>query len=481
VTDADIPKETLIREYAEELRNYNAVVFVGAGLSRSSGYLDWRQLLAPVIRDLGLNAATDVDLVTVAQYSVNEAGGNRAGLTRSIFNAFQELKKPTRNHELLARLPIHTYWTTNYDKLIEEALKDAKKVPDVKYRREQLAVTRAHRDVVVYKMHGDVDHPHEAVICKDDYERYPWDREPFITALRGDLIEKTFLFLGFSFSDPNIDYILSRVRTEYGQNQRHHYCVLKRVTRENGEPAREFKQRALRQYYFIRDLKRFAIQTVLVDDYGKITQLLEELSDAYKRASVFISGAAAEFGSWSPARAEAFLYKLGKALAAHSLRIVTGFGIGVGSAVINGALAHLSAMGRAISDEDLVMRPFPQGSAGYHRHWKQYREGMIDYAGVALFVFGNQRDGSGTVVSSPGMREEFDLCLKAGVKPLPIGATGFLAQELWNEVQKDLDTHFPRAKPAFRATFKKLNNPKLTDDSLIDAALGLINTLRKAS
>ena len=86
-------------------------------------------------------------------------------------------------------------WTTNYDKLIEKSLEDEKKVPDVKYTVQHLAVTRPERDVVVYKMHGDVDHSDKAVICKDDYEKYPFVMGQFASLLRGDLIEKTFLFV----------------------------------------------------------------------------------------------------------------------------------------------------------------------------------------------------------------------------------------------------------------------------------------------
>ena len=86
-------------------------------------------------------------------------------------------------------------------------------------------------------------------------------------ALRGDLVEKTFLFLGFSFTDPNIDYILSRVRVQYEKHQRHHYCIQKKVTTDGKESADEFKYRQLKQDYFIRDLKRFSVYTVLVEDY----------------------------------------------------------------------------------------------------------------------------------------------------------------------------------------------------------------------
>ena len=137
-----ISDSTFIREYTRELHNRNAAVFGGAGLSMDSGYVDWKGLLRDIIQDLGLDPDKEHDLVTLAQYHCNRAGGNKTQLTETILNHFATTKTPTQNHRVLARLPIHTYWTTNYDKLIEKALEDAKKVPDVKYTLKQLSVTR---------------------------------------------------------------------------------------------------------------------------------------------------------------------------------------------------------------------------------------------------------------------------------------------------------------------------------------------------
>src|ERR1700722_15437631 len=273
-----IPAATFIREYTRELHNKNAAVFAGAGLSMGSGYVDWKGLLSEIVRDLGLDPEKEHDLVTIAQYHCNQAGGSRTHLTQTILNHFATVKSPTPAHRILAGLPILTYWTTNYDKLIEKALEDAKKVPDVKYALKQLSVTRPDRDVVVYKKHGDIDHPADAIISKDEYEAYPLTMGPFVSALRGDLVEKTFLFLGFSFTDPNIDFILSRVRVQYEQHQRHHYCIQRRVSKKSGESEDEFKYRQLKQDYFIGDLKRFAVHTVLIDDYGELTALLQKIA-----------------------------------------------------------------------------------------------------------------------------------------------------------------------------------------------------------
>jgi hypothetical protein len=474
---------TFVREYTRELHAKNAAVFAGAGLSMASGYVDWTGLLTEIIEDLGLDPKKEHDLVTIAQYHCNEKGRSKTHLTQTIFNYFAPVKKPTPAHRILASLPIFTYWTTNYDKLIEKALEDAKKVPDVKYALTQLSVTRPDRDVVVYKMHGDIDHPAEAVISKDEYEAYPLKMGAFVSALRGDLVEKTFLFLGFSFTDPNIDFILSRVRVQYEQHQRHHYCIQKKVSKAADETEEEFKYRQLKQHYFISDLKRFSIYTVLVDEYAEITEILGRVAANYLRASIFISGAAEEYGSWSRADAEAFIHNLSHDIAAKKNRVITGFGVGVGSAVINGTLAYLNEIGKTISDEDLVMRPFPQvatGTGTLAEQWTDYRKAMLDHAGIAIFVFGNKRGAAGDIVLSNGMKEEFDLCVQRGAYPLPIGATGFMAEELWKEMMKDISKFYPAATADFASDFQRLGDASKNPTELRATVQRLIQHLQKA-
>ena len=478
-----IAAATFVREFTKELHSKNAAVFAGAGLSVASGYVDWGGLLAEIVQDLGLDPKKENDLVTVAQYHCNQAGGNKAHLTQTIFNHFAPAKSPTANHRILARLPIFTYWTTNYDKLIEKSLEEAKKVPDVKYALTQLPTTRPDRDVVVYKMHGDIDHPAEAVISKDEYESYPLKMAPFVSALRGDLVEKTFLFIGFSFTDPNIDYILSRVRTQYDRNQRQHYCIQRKVSRETGESDGDFKHRELKQHYFIRDLKRFAIQTVLVGEYSEITEILATIAARYKKRSIFISGAAEEYGTWSRTDAESFIHKLSHQIAEKKNRVITGFGVGVGGAVINGTLAYLNEADKTISDEDLVMRPFPQtatGTATLAEQWTEYRKAMLDYPGIAVFVFGNKRDACGKIVLSNGMREEFNLCIERGVQALPVGATGYMANELWREMNADLSKFYPGAFSDFVADFQLLGDTTKSPDELRATIQRLIEHLQKA-
>jgi NAD-dependent SIR2 family protein deacetylase len=222
--------EEFIRTYAKAISDRNAVVLVGAGLSIPAGLVNWKELMRSIASEIGLDVEREHDLVAVAQYHLNERGG-RQRINQTLVNEFSERAQVTENHRILARLPISTYWTTNYDHLLEDALKGEGKRADVKITAESLATTLSGRDAVVYKMHGDVSDAAKAVLTKDDYESYSTTRrgQLFSTALRGDLVSKTFLCLGFSFSDPNLDYILGRIRVLLEGNRREHYCLMRDV------------------------------------------------------------------------------------------------------------------------------------------------------------------------------------------------------------------------------------------------------------
>ena len=185
-------QEHFIRLFLNEIEDGNAAIFAGAGLSIDAGFVDWKTLLDPLANELKLDISLEQDLVSVAQYFCN--GNNRNRITQSLIDELGTAAVPTRNHEILASLPITTYWTTNYDRLIEQALTGESKIVDAKYNKDQLANTKRGRDVVLYKMHGDIENPQETTLTKDEYEKYPFTHAPFVTALSGDLVSKTFLF-----------------------------------------------------------------------------------------------------------------------------------------------------------------------------------------------------------------------------------------------------------------------------------------------
>lgn len=431
----------LVDALSKELAEGNLAIFAGAGFSRDAGFVDWKTLLKPIADDLDLDVEKEWDLVTLAQYHTNVNHTNRAKLNQMLVEEFSAQAQPTENHSILARLPIQTYWTTNYDRLIESALEKNEKIADVKYTTKHLATTRPKRDAVVYKMHGDAAHASEAVLTRDDYERYHVKMQPFITALSGDLIAKTFLFLGFSFTDPNLEYILSRVRIQYAQDQRQHHCILKKASQYEGEAQADFEYRVRKEELFKGELLRVGIKVTYVDGYLDITTILKAIEHRHKKKTVFISGAAHDYAPWPQVDAEKFVYELSKAISQAQYRVISGFGLGVGSAVITGVLEHTIMSGGRLDSDQLILRPFPQNQSGQkplRELWQEYRQSMLAHAGVAIFLFGNKLV-DGQLVPSNGMREEFDIALANGVFIIPIGITGSISSTLWHEVIRNFD------------------------------------------
>lgn len=278
--------DAFIKDFVNDLTENNVAIFAGAGLSKAAGYVNWPELLREIADELNLSVDKEHDLISLAQYHVNERGG-KAGITKKILQEFSEQAEPTANHTILSRLPIGTYWTTNYDKLIENSLSSAFKIVDVKHAQTQLTWAKPKRDVVVYKMHGDVDSPENAIITKQQYETYYKSHEHFITTLSSDLISKTFLFIGFSFTDPNLDYVLSRLNIQFGENNRQHYCFIKKCSKAEYEDEEIYKYNLRKQELMIGDLKRYRIKALLVDDYPDITDILQEIENRYRKKTVF--------------------------------------------------------------------------------------------------------------------------------------------------------------------------------------------------
>jgi len=476
-TNRDI--ESFIKEFVKDLAENNVAVFAGAGMSKSAGYVNWSELLRDIADELGLSVDKEHDLISLAQYHVNEHRG-KGRINKKILEEFADEAEASENHKILARLPITTFWTTNYDTLIEDSLKASNKVVDVKHQIKQLANTRPKRDVVIYKMHGDVHHPADAILTKEQYESYYKTHEHFITALSGDLISKTFLFIGFSFTDPNLDYVLSRLNIQFGENNRQHYCFIKKQSKGKDDEDM-FKYNLRKQELMINDLKRYKIKALLVDEYFDITEILKEIERRYRKKTVFISGSAEEYGAWNRNEAQSFIHSLSKSIVSSGFRIVNGFGWGVGSAIINGALEAVYERPDRYSEDQLIMRPFPQFETGdkkLQELWEEYRQRMISLAGIALFIYGNKSDGKGKIISANGVKREFEIAVSQGLIPVPIAATGYISEEIFFAILKEPEKYYKEIDWII-PIIKELASDKLSAEEIIKRVVTIIQTINK--
>lgn len=471
--------ERFIDVYVAALRDENAAVFAGAGLSIPAGLVDWQGLMRAIAADVGLRVDQEGDLLSVAQYHVNERGG-RHGINQALITEFAERATTTPNHEILARLPIRTYWTTNYDDLIERSLRAARKRVDVKKTEASLARTLPRRDATVYKMHGDIDQPEQSVVTRDDYERYQATHPLFGTALRGDLVEKTFLFIGFSFGDPNLAYVLSRIRLLMGENRRDHYALLRRVQHTDFDTDEEYQYARARQDLQVRDLRRYGIHGLLLDSYGAYTDVLRRIEKRFRRRRVFVSGSAATYAPLSDEDGQDLLRRLGHGLVARGMDLVTGFGAGVGPFLLNGVLERLEEEGTQALHDRVTLRPFPQGVADPVKRaarWVEYRKGMIAEAGIAVFLFGNRKNSDGEIELGRGVEEEFDIAHTQGLLLVPVGATGYVAEKLHARVMAAAEELYPE-QPGWREALGAL--AEVTDvATIVERTLALVDTMSR--
>ncbi|MBM3239220.1 hypothetical protein FJZ31_23240 [Candidatus Poribacteria bacterium] len=479
-----ISKEQFIREYSRKVMDGSAALFVGAGLSRPAGYVDWKELLREIADDLGLIVDRECDLIAIAQYHCNQRR-SRSKLNEKIIEEFTKDSRPTDNHPLIAQLPIHTVWTTNYDTLIEEAFRAQHKRVDVKISPENVAQSRPGIDVTIFKMHGDVSQPHQAVLTKDDYETYHLRRELFTIRLKGDLVSLTFLFLGFSFTDPNIDYILSRIKNLLGQSTPTHYCILKQP-----QPPRDTSPQAQADYEYelrklalrVDDLKRFGIQTVLINSYDEITNLLRELNRRAFFNNIFVSGSAVRGTlDFDIERLLNFARKLGQEIIRRGYNVVSGYGVGVGAELLVGALegAYLSPSSMR---ERLILRPFPRAIDEDRKQqvYRDWRKSMVSLAGFSIFLAGNKvaPGNKAEVILGLGVMEEFEVSTTPPIHsyPIPVGATGFVAKQIWEQVRADFNRFFGPIDVA--CEMDVLGDAGRTDEELMEAIFTIIEKIR---
>ncbi|MCL2798310.1 MAG: SIR2 family protein, partial [Firmicutes bacterium] len=434
--------ENFIDEYAKKIIEGKASVFIGSGISRGAGLLGWQHLLEGFAKEIGLDVKKETDLISLAQYYVNNKA-TRDKLSEKIREFFTDTtKSPTENHHVLAALPITNYWTTNYDKLLERTfdyhhIKYVSVIDDANIKWSNRA-----REITLHKIHGDAESPDNCVITKEDYDRFSQTHEMLLAKLKAEMSYNTFLFLGYSFSDTDIQHILSRIRAVFGgkaKSPKTHYCILAKC--QESEEDHEYKN--TKQSHHIADLRTFGIQTILLDDYSEITTVLRLLRNKVCLQNVFITGSyphGLEINEVEINHRTATT--IAAALIANNFNIYTGYGMNVGVDIVQGAhdgctLPAAPGYEKTIKwlNDHLFIYPFPynkkwKDDAERKQHYTKWREGIIEKSQVTIVISG-KKVVNGEVVVADGVLEEVSISRKQGNLIIPLAFTGGAAEQIW--------------------------------------------------
>lgn len=209
----------------------NAAAFVGAGMSVGAGLPGWYALIKELSSRVGYELppaqwAAGETLIDAAQYYVN-----REGLHSLIAFLKDRLdttgKRPTSAHQALARLPVTTVFTANYDDLLERAYRDAGK--RVQLIVGDMGLPFLRRDpgyVNLVKMYGDLNQPETIVLTRGQYESFFLQRPQMIKLLETELARSDLLYLGWSHTDPHFNLVFGEMLSRFQQFIHTGYAVM---------------------------------------------------------------------------------------------------------------------------------------------------------------------------------------------------------------------------------------------------------------
>ena len=479
--------KTYLDIMVEEIKKGYLSIFAGAGLSNNSGFVDWKGLMKPIVNQLGINP--NVDLTAAAQYYVNEYG--RHGINTLINNEFNKSNQQQNSIlDILAKIPIKSYWTTNYDSLIEDTLTQKGKVVDVKITQEQFKYHKPNVDATIYKMHGDKNHPDDVVLTKDDYETYDNTRSVFTKALSVELISHTFLFIGFSFSDPNLDRIISIVRHTFEhKSPKHHYCFMRMVQKKDYNNIVQYNHDYNYQSLRIRDMRKYGIQTILVTDFSQINSMLKYIKFKITANNIFIAGTYSNVLLRDTADAY-FIENLAKKLVTNGYKIMTGFGENVGNYILLGAYSGALEKNNSININNYInIHPIISFKNDNEKKddFSRIREMLIEQCGFFLTMFGKTEFNKNFISSNDGTKDyqlekelendgvyqEYRIAKQLGKMIIPLGFTEHTSKYIYNEYKDQFNyIHTDYKSTGIRKLFSCLENMSNNTDTDTDTDTG---------
>lgn len=256
------------------------VPFVGAGASMSVSWSSgsergpsWDEMVDQAVRLLGSNdprllRLRGSDLQVLEFFKIKM--GDLAPLTNWLAQKFAK----ATDDDILAS-PIHAelvglelcsiYYTTNYDDFLERALRTRRSTQVITAERN---IAHDRRDVEVVKFHGDFNNPKEMVVTESQYMDRMRLENAIDFKLRGDILGRAALFIGYSFRDPNINYIFHLINRLFANlpdsgSGRRAYIVLT-------DPS-DFERRLFRE----RNIEVISVGSA--DRPGEVAKLLREM------------------------------------------------------------------------------------------------------------------------------------------------------------------------------------------------------------
>ncbi|BAX78421.1 SIR2 family protein [Labilibaculum antarcticum] len=194
-----------LKNIVEAKKNGKLVIFTGAGVSIDSGVPGWWRLIQEL--KAGIDGDEE-DFLKVGQLYYDSRG------KKEYNSRVQEILKHGVTkynpiHQKIVELQPHHIISTNYDSHFEQIFEQKSYRYSVIKKDTDLPYSNG--SSLFVKMHGDFDE-RNIVLKEKDYEQYS-ENFPLIEGfIKGIFASKLVLFVGFSFTDPNLEHITNSVK-----------------------------------------------------------------------------------------------------------------------------------------------------------------------------------------------------------------------------------------------------------------------------
>ena len=234
----------MLDEIAKLLAQHKLVPFFGAGVSAVHLGGVWKDISDAMADKLRLPDAAD--FLEVAEKYEGKFG--KRGLcdflaSRLVAKDFDDAKG--HNHLLLLSFAAGVLYTTNQDNLFELAAAKKSRPHRVIVEIDDLAALLPGEFALV-KYHGDLGKPDSVIFTRSSYRQRIADVDHFLNIrMRSDLLAKGFLFIGYSFNDPNVQLLFEQVHAAFRGKTPSSYLIAYRYDPSMQELTKEFGVRII--------------------------------------------------------------------------------------------------------------------------------------------------------------------------------------------------------------------------------------------
>lgn len=219
---------TIPRDLKRIYNEGRLIPFVGAGVSQSVTWKDgqsnmrgisWAELVDYAAREIGFESrllrVRGSDLQVLEYVFLKEGTGFLSNWFSRVMDPPDDSIAASPIHSELVQLQLcNLVYTTNFDEFLERAYALAGK--SVRRIAIEKHLAESKKEVDVVKFHGDLRHPTTMILSESDYERRLRLDDCMDHKLRSDLLGHAVLFIGYSFRDPNVAYLLRMFNAGFG-------------------------------------------------------------------------------------------------------------------------------------------------------------------------------------------------------------------------------------------------------------------------